>query len=177
MLNLITINEFDKVYEILEQSFPLNERRTYQGQKQLLNKDYYKIYALKEKEEIKAFIAVYELQSFIFIEHFAVNERYRNQGLGSLILSELNSIYDKPFILEVEKPEIELAKRRIEFYKRNGFFYNDYHYIQPSLNDTSSPIELKIMSTKTNLKENEFFEVAKRIYNMVYNVKNYIEQY
>ncbi len=170
MLVKITKNEFDKVYEILEQSFPLSERRTYQGQKQLLNKDYYKIYALKENDEIKAFIAVYELESFLFIEHFAVEDRYRNQGLGGLILRELSSIYDKQVILEVEKPESEIAKRRIEFYKRNGFYYNEYHYIQPALNEKSSAIELKIMSTKSRLDKTEFEIKRELIYKNVYNI-------
>lgn len=38
-------------------------------------------------------------------------------------------------VLEVELPEDSLKKRRIGFYERHGFTFNEYPYIQPPMGE------------------------------------------
>ena len=45
-------DEFDAVFAIMEQSFPLEEYRCYEGQKALLQKPAYRIYVTKEENRI-----------------------------------------------------------------------------------------------------------------------------
>ncbi len=168
-LKLLDTENFDLVYKIFEESFPPDEMRSYSGQKSLLQKDFYKIYVLQDVE-IKAFIAIYELGEITFIEHFAVSSACRNQGLGAKILKEIMGDKTKIYCLEVEPPLTEIAKRRIGFYRRNGFFYNDFYYVQPSLGEGRNPIELKIMSSGKELCENEFRLIKELIYKKVYGI-------
>ncbi|MEI3552766.1 MAG: GNAT family N-acetyltransferase [Acutalibacteraceae bacterium] len=90
-LRVAKTEEFDKIFSILENSFPPDEYRTYEGQKSLWNHPKYTVYVIPDDESdcIKAFITVWKFEDFAFIEHFAVNPFYRNQGLGSLILHEI----------------------------------------------------------------------------------------
>ncbi len=173
MLKELEYNEFDKAYSILCDSFPTDERRPYEKQKELLQKSSYKLlgYVDGQSEEIKGIIAIYEFYAFIFVEHLAVSAKYRNCGLGSDILKELMGGSDLPICLEVELPETELAKRRIGFYQRNGFYFNDYPYIQPAMAEGQNPIELKIMSTGQKLEHDEFLRIKALLYKEVYGVE------
>ena len=104
--------DFDKVYRIMEESFPIDERRTYEEQKALLNNKLYSIYILSdiENDNIKAFIAIWQFDDFAFVEHFAVSSSYRNGGIGALILQEVQKLLSCMICLEVELPEEEMAK-------------------------------------------------------------------
>ena len=66
-----------------------------------------------------AFLAVWEFDTFLFVEHFAVRKSCRNGGLGAVLLTQLTAQCRRPVILEVELPTGELEARRIAFYERN----------------------------------------------------------
>ena len=91
----------------------------------------YTVYVIPDDESdcIKAFITVWKFEDFAFIEHFAVNPFYRNQGLGSLILHEILNLLQCQICLEVELPKTDFAKRRIGFYERNGFLSITIHML------------------------------------------------
>ena len=169
MLHRLDIEEFDSVYKILHNSCPTDERRPYEIQKALLLRSDYSVLTVRDTDsDIKAFLAVYELETTVFIEHFAVSPEHRNQGLGSLMLNELINSTDKPVCLEAEPPVTDIARRRIAFYQRNGFCLNDYPYIQPALAPNQSPVELKIMSSPDPLTASEFDKLKILLYTKVY---------
>lgn len=170
MIREMNINEFDMIFSIMEKSFPIDEYRPFNQQKILLDNPKYKIYVLPDNEDdkVKAFISIWRLGEFAFIEHFAVNPIYRNQGLGSLILTEIKGMFDCKMCLEVEPPETEFAKRRIEFYRRNGFYLNEYPYMQPSIAKGRKPIPLLIMTTDGPVSKERFEEISETIHKDVY---------
>lgn len=172
MMEKLTKNDFDKVYPIMEESFPPDERRTYQEQKALLSNSKYSIYVLPDDEtkEIKAFLAVWQFDDFAYIEHFAVNQAYRNGGLGSQILHEIKKELSCMICLEVELPDCEIAKRRIEFYKRNGFFLNEYPYEQPAISKGRNPLSLLIMTSGSKITKDRFDEIKALLYKCVCQV-------
>ncbi len=172
MLQRLNNNDFDKVFEVMVESFPMEEYRTYEEQKNLLKNPKYRIYIIKDEKEdnVKAFIGLWQFDQFAFIEHFAVNSKYRNQGLGSFILKELFQALSCRICLEVELPNTDFAKRRIEFYKRNGFFLNDYPYIQPSISEGRKPVPLAVMTTQSGISKALFEEIKKVLYQEVYHV-------
>ena len=163
-------DEFAKVFSILKDSFPRDEYRTYDGQKSLLNNPFYNIYVLPDLEEknIMAFIAVWQFEGFAYVEHFAVSSQYRNRNLGSQILNKITKVLSCPLCLEVELPETDTAKRRIEFYKRNGFFFNDYTYFQPPFHKGKDPLPLAIMTYKESISKDEFEKIKAVLYREVY---------
>ena len=115
MLKKMEIKEFDQVYTLMEESFPKDEYRDYQKQKELFQNPEYQILIEKNPEfrEIKAFFAAWEFETFIYVEHFAVNPILRNGGVGSRMLKALTEDAEKMIILEVEPPTEEIAVRRV----------------------------------------------------------------
>lgn len=108
-------SDFDRVWEIMEISFPPEERRKREKQRELLEQEEYLLYGAKQGENLLGFLAVWELGEFLFIEHFAISPEARNSGLGRRMLHELQAKGHQKIVLEVELPEKELARRRIHF--------------------------------------------------------------
>lgn len=172
LLKRLEDNDFDKVYTLMDMSFPDDEHRSYVEQKKLLNNSKYIIYVMPDDEnnDIKAFITVYRFEDFAFVEHFAVNPKYRNQGIGSLILKELKKILKCRICLEVELPKTENAKKRISFYERNGFYLNQYPYVQPPFSENKHEIPLWVMTTGHAVEIDEFEQIKKILFKDVYHI-------
>ncbi|NLY76463.1 MAG: GNAT family N-acetyltransferase [Tissierellia bacterium] len=169
MIERLRNEDFDKIYNIMEMSFPSEEYRPYDKQKALLNKPEYSIYAMySEYKDIKAFIALWDFSEFAFIEHLAVHPEYRNCGIGAYILNELVERFSKTVCLEVELPETEIASRRIGFYKRNNFCLNQYPYMQPSISEGMKPVPMFIMTSPTEVDKDFFEHIKGTLYTKVY---------
>ncbi len=168
MVEKLNVSDFDGMFSIMEKSFPEDERRPYSEQKELLKNEYYNVYVEKENGSVIGFISVWGFPEFLYIEHFAVAPDYRNRGIGEKLVNYVSSLYDKTICLEVEPPEDEFAKRRIGFYERNGFFLNEYPYMQPPISKGKNPIPLMIMSKNDRLCKEKFTEVKSVLYTKVY---------
>lgn len=170
MIEILKKGDFDKFYKLMKKSFPSDEYRAYEEQKNLLDIPYYKAYTLyMPNNDIKAFITVWEFEDFAYIEHFAVNPKYRNKGVGSGLLGEITEKYDSLVCLEVELPETKMAGRRIGFYERNGFSLNTYPYIQPSMGEGKSTVPLLIMTTHGKIDSKTFEKIRDTLYKYVYH--------
>ncbi len=161
--------KFDEIFAILEDSFYESEYRTYDQQKALLDKSYYNVFIKEENGKILGFIMNWTFDTFCFIDHFAISKEYRNKGLGSTILQEFISQVNVPVVLEVENDDSELSLRRIEFYKRNGFYLSDCIYMQPPFKPNLDAVELRMMST-VKLNTEEYLENKKIVFKEVYKV-------
>lgn len=163
MLQRINETDFPEIYRIMQASFSDDEYRPYDEQLALFEEPEYRIYYMPA-----GFLAVWEFESFIYIEHFAVDPAFRNSGTGSAMLQELVKQYQKPICLEVELPEDELTRRRIGFYERNGFVFNEYPYIQPPISKGKSPVPLRIMTYRSEITREEFQKMKEILYRRVY---------
>ena len=171
-LERLRVEEFEEVWKIMEESFPKEERRTKEMQKRLWEQEKrYRVWGVKEGKQLMGFLAAWRFEGFVFLEHFAVNQGARNGGIGAAMLKQLKEQVESRIVLEVELPLEMLAKRRIAFYERNGFVYNDYPYIQPAMNKDTKPIPLRIMATGGRLLEGEFEEIRDCLYQYVYHQK------
>ena len=169
--NQISECEFDVFYALMCLSFPEEERRSREGFLRLCREcPYYKIYTLFEGDALIAFLTVWEFDSFTFGDHFAVLPEKRGAGLGSKLLSEIKQSSKLPFIIEVELPENEIAKRRIGFYERNGFNLCDFDYLLPPMQQGCSALPMKIMSFPSSLSSQEFEPIKAQIYKTVYKI-------
>lgn len=77
-------------------------------------------------DEFVGFCALVLRSSFVYLAFFAICEDKRNKGYGARILKYLQKKYQKPIILEAEKPyigasDLALRMRRAGFYTRAGF--------------------------------------------------------
>lgn len=168
-IELLNINDYDKVYVIMEQSFPCIEYRVYNEQYRLMSLSNYKIYVIKHDSDIIGFISIWLLSKYVFVEHFAINELYRGKGIGENLLRYIKDKYSY-IILEVELPHDINSKRRINFYNKHGFKYNDYEYSQPPLRVDYPYLDLAIMSYPASLSNNEFKSIVDELYKIVYKI-------
>ena len=170
-LDTLTERDFDSVWEIMEESFPRDERRSREAQRKILDVSWYHLYGYRAHGELMAFLAVWEFDTFLFVEHFAVRKSCRNGGLGAVLLTQLTAQSRKPVILEVELPTGELEARRIAFYERNGFVMNPFEYMQPAMGEDRHAIPLRIMSYPKQLVADEFETMRDVLYCHVYRQK------
>ena len=178
MLIELNLEHFDHIFDLMEASFPTDEYRKREEQKLLFSEPAYRVYGIFDdtNQGIVCFICCWNFENILYIEHFAVNPAYRNAGLGSRIIQEIPTIShmnltDGVICLEVEPPETDDAIRRIEFYKRNGYFINEFEYVQPPLSSGKAPVKLMIMTYGKSLTELEFQELKHILYKRVYKVK------
>lgn len=168
MLEILEEKDFDFVHQLMVDSFPPSERRTYQGQKDLLKRDDYKILVYMENDDILAFFAVWEHDKYRFLEHLAVNPNYRSRGLGSKTLRAFHELDNKTIILEVEPPVDETQKRRVLFYEKNGYFLSDFSYVQPKFHKDAETVDLVQMTYPRQLGTRDLEEAKRWLDRTVY---------
>ena len=171
-IELLKLNEkdFEKIYALMERSFPIEEVRTYENGLKILSDPNYKIFISKnEADQILGFIAEWDLGSNLFVEHFAVDQTLRGGGIGSGMMAAYLSQATKPVMLEVEDEKTEINERRIVFYQRLGFYWSDYGYHQPVMRgDVSKKIPLRIMSYPEPLTKESFRNFRHQVFSQIY---------
>lgn len=173
------MKSFNDIWKIFEESFPQDECRNLKDQKELLKESRYNLNPVYDGGEIIGFTAIWNLENFTYIEHFAIKKELRGKGYGSKIIKDVISKNNKLIILEVEKPETDEAIRRIEFYKRLGFHINNYEYIQPPYDKDKRYVPLVIMSFPNKIDMSEFIKIRDDLYKKVYkfNIKDLCKLY
>lgn len=170
IIRKIDISEFDEVYQLFEDSFIPSELRPYKLMKELFNHEFV-IYAYKKDNEILSALIVWEFNECVFIENFATLKTMRNLGLGSKMLTYIKNIYkDYLIVLEVEEPVHNEEIRRVHFYKKNGFYFNDYCYVQPVLRTGYPGVMLYLMSYPSHIDTMEYENIKNILFNQVYKV-------
>ncbi|MDE5977374.1 MAG: GNAT family N-acetyltransferase [Turicibacter sp.] len=155
----------------MKESFPVDEFRSYEKQKELLQRQDYQLKVFEQEGQVVGFCAYYIFDEFIYIEHLACKEWARGLGIGTKLVQEvLDGAGELTVILEVEVPMDEVTKRRVHFYERLGFVLNTYPHYQPPLNETTGIVELKIMSSFKGLKEEEQKQFRRILNQKVYGV-------
>lgn len=165
--------EYGKVQSLLESSFPIEERRDRNEQREQTNTNScFFCNIITHNNEFIGIINYWNLNSCYYIEHFALEEHIRNKGFGSETISLIKRVLnDKPIILEVELPEEELSIKRISFYEKNDFKLLKNKYMQPPYRERGKEIELKLMCY-TNIDTNCFSirEIIEEIKEEVYSI-------
>ncbi|MEG1519397.1 MAG: GNAT family N-acetyltransferase [Clostridia bacterium] len=167
--NKISDKDKNTIISIMLEAFPSYERRDEKRQTALFDNEHYNVLAIKSDDKTVGFMSFWDFGDFIYYEHFAVNESARNCGIGKNTLEKLIAISDgRPMIFEVEPPIDEMATRRMNFYKRNGFDDNSFPYCQMPLNPCDKPSPMVVMSKNIKLTAESFEYYKWIIYNKVY---------
>ncbi len=171
MLHPMKSAQFDTIYQMIIASFPRHEVRPYHVQKEMLDNPNFHIYVMEDEVGcVKAFISIWDVEDYGFVDHFAVSPNHRNEGLGSGILAEVHQFLGRELFLEVDLPETEIARRRIGFYERNGYTLNPYPYQLPALTADSEAVVLRIMSTGGMLSQEKFQLLHRGLLATVYGI-------
>lgn len=165
-----TIQEFNTIQHLIEISFPEDERRTAAEQRKVWEDPHFRCYVLDDGGQILGFMTIWQFEGWAYAEHLATNPEIRGQGAGARILQEIKTLVTGQLCLEVEHPDHEMARRRIGFYKRNGFYMNDYPYIQPAYSPGKNPVPLLIMTTDGPIDTETYEMIRDTLYHDVYKV-------
>lgn len=159
MVKLQRILTEDKLYawamELLAVSFPSEERRDDDLQRQFMSHPDYRLQAIMDGDEPVGVVGYFDVADFIYFENFCVAPHKRNNGYGSQALKLLTSL-GKTFILEAELPTDELTRRRIAFYKRNGMVENSYAHIQPHYRATDADLPLVVLTYGAPITQSQY---------------------
>lgn len=134
--------EFDNIYTWYLQDFPEKERKSRAHLEKLMKEESYRLYIAKapEYDEIMVYAFVYEIPEtgIRWLDYFAVNEKYRGEGIGSRFLKNLSTLEkSRGMLLEVEIPgsleeQWEIQQKRIRFYERLGAVRTPVNYLFPT---------------------------------------------
>ncbi len=149
--------------EIYRRAFPSDERRDFCLIRPLTQSETMTFYLICTKSRgVIGILSLWDFENFVYIEHFALCEELRGGGYGTAVLQLLQSVTQKPVVLEVELPNDELSRRRIEFYSRLGFRTLPFDYIQPPYDSTKSSLPMLIMLHGEVEEDKKFFSYAVR---------------
>ncbi len=162
----------DFIERVYTESFPVDERRDFDEVVRLLREnDDFAIALLCDEDTPVGFISYWPWSDFTYMEHFAIDSCCRGAGYGATAMTSLLHLLGKPAVLEVEKPDDELSRRRIRFYQRLGFVLSSRPYTQPPYSADRQPLELRLMSYGAIDLDQTFELVVTRIHNRVYSVE------
>ena len=151
----VTDEAFNTVFDKMTTAFPYEERRDYFDQKECLKSSRFKFLEIYDDDTAVGFIGLWVFESFVFIEHIAIDENKRGGGYGTKAIELVKKSYNLPLILEAEAPETETQKKRIAFYEKLGFKVNNFDYTQPSYHGGEG-VPLLILSYPNLLSNVEF---------------------
>lgn len=81
---------FTQFWDIYKESFPQEERRDMDDYSENLVKDpHYKFLPFFNDKSMIGFVSLWDLDTFLFIEHFAVHRKLRGNGYGTKILRKI----------------------------------------------------------------------------------------
>ena len=154
----------------MQQSFPLAEYRSFADTQALLSRGDYELLVHADADGIIGLIAHWKLDDFLFVEHFAVSEPRRGNGIGGTLMKAYISEAMRPVILEVEADDSPIARRRIAFYQRLGFTLSTFGYEQPCLQGGESHIPLLLMHSPAFVSDELLQQAREQIFRIVYRI-------
>jgi len=138
--------ELEAIYRSMQQNFCDDEIRTFPDFKREFSLEKYRLVHIVEGGQRLGYMGIWLLSDVTYIEHFVVYEKFRSTGIGSSALTECKRLYPS-IVLEAEPPEDADKVRRINFYKRNGFYVNDdIDYLQPPYKAGSNSVKLYLLT-------------------------------
>lgn len=164
----INSNEYLFTEMLLTQSFPIDEYRNFDEQRQNVSAlDIFHLYVVKDEETPIGFISIWKFNDFSYVEHFAIEPTMRKKGYGSMVLDKVKE-QEPRIVLEVEIADNDVSQRRIDFYTRNGFVLCKKQYIQPAYRPEGNELLMHIMYYGNVDIEKEFNKIKNQLYRHVY---------
>lgn len=176
ILKKITLDnksDLEFIEKLYIESFPRNERRPILEMHHLLkDESRFNMFLLETEDSRIGFVTYWKLDSFIFIDHFAISSEQRNGGYGQKAVQELIKQTSLPLIGEIELPTVsELAARRVKFYEKQGFQIWDLPYEQPPYEEGFNAIPMLTITYRDLDFPSNFETVRDTIYSEVYKKK------
>ncbi|ANQ47959.2 GNAT family N-acetyltransferase [Flammeovirga yaeyamensis] len=170
MIQIIDGN-FEELWNIYSYSFPEDEQRSKEDILQLMHEGELHFKGIYEHDTLYGLIAYRQLDNFIYIEYYAMAKESRGLGLGTRFLNFFTQQFRHYcIVLEVEKPTSEVSQKRIKFYEKSGFKFNNNNFEQPPLTDDGNAVPMNLMSWPILIEDTGFEMVKDILYKKVYHL-------
>lgn len=157
------------VEQLLTLSFPAEEYRPLAEWKRLTDeKQAFHNQVILDDGQPVGLVTHWDFDRFCYVEHLAISPDARNGGYGGRLLQLLQQQLKRPIVLEVEKPQEEMARRRIGFYQRHGFELWTTPYLQPPYRPGDSMLPMHLMVWGELHESEAYEEVKSTLYREVY---------
>lgn len=153
--------------DLYENSFPVFEQRTEEQQESAFKKENYHLDTYWDCKQFIGFIAYWEFETYIYIEHFAINTEIRGKGYGSSILNSFTESTGKTVILEIDPVNDSISEARLRFYQRCGFYENNHPHTHPAYREGYTPHPLTVMTTQRKITVEEYNKFNSDLCNIV----------
>ena len=158
----------DTIQPWYEDSFPIDERRSFNELTSLLSCPDMHLCAVVSQEKPVGFILYWQWDDIVFVEHFAIDPDQRGKQFGEQALAHLLQVESRYLLLEVERPDDEISQRRVGFYERQGFVLNPFDYVQPPYQPGKAAIPMRLMSVPAIANQADFDSLSALIKVRVY---------
>ena len=178
-INLLNKKEFVSVYnKYMLVDFPSEELKTKELILSFIDSGIYFPYGLFENGELRAYAMMFGLKEhkYMLLDYYAVCSNLRSKGYGSKFLKLLkeNLMFLNGIIFEVESgktaigDEIDVCKKRIRFYLKNGL-------VEKNLTCILNGVDLRIflLPVLENGDEQLLFDELDSIYKIMYGEEIY----
>lgn len=126
MTKATTLMQWLRIYRLYRSAFPRSERKPFSMIYKMSRKGKTDVWYCTHKERFVGLAITINGPDSILLDYFAISTHCRNGGYGSMILLALIEEYaPMPIFGEIENvvdpgDDLELRKRRKQFYLRNG---------------------------------------------------------
>lgn len=170
MINDLQNKEFYK--NLYNDAFPPEERWNFDMILENKDNHNYKLYAILDDDTPIGLTMLWDLGDFNYGEYLAIDKNLRGKKYGSEVLTKiLDMLKDKLIVIEVEPYDLdEIARKRIEWYKRFGLILAEHDYDMSCIdkNNNISTIKMKIMTSREIQNKEEHDNITSIIYKKVY---------
>lgn len=153
---------FNPLMDLYTEAFPEEERRIISDLATLVEQESRMHFnVIRFDGELAGLCIYWNFGEFFYLEHLAVYAHLRNKKIGQQVLNWLEENLQGLRILEAEPADEEMAIRRVNYYKRNGYEVRKTDYIQPSYDGVRNPIPLWMMTSAESESLDAYIETIK----------------
>lgn len=135
----LELDEIERIFDHnLYEHFPDAEIKPFWKIERLYNKGHYKVFVMEKDRDLYgyAFLIINHQDEIALLDYFAMNPKFRGQGIGSIFLKELRALIDvKGILIESEIPDEAkteadrlVREKRIKFYLKNDAILTEYYW-------------------------------------------------
>lgn len=132
--NLQDKHDVKKSYALYKRAFPKEEQKPFKFLLNGVKKGFYELFVVSDDENSFYGIAfMVKKDNIVLLDFLAIDEEFRNQGLGSKVLKLLQEKYaNQKLVIEIEDTTVPAKNivdrlRRKEFYLRNNMVMQNFN--------------------------------------------------
>ena len=156
-------NNLEEIKQLYMDAFPFEERIPFYIMVLVGNDNGVEFLSIYDDDTWLGFIHTLVGDELSYIFYFAIDNRLRRSGYGSKILHEYKKIHPRLSLaiepIEENSDNIKQRRKRLEFYKKNGFETLDTKVVEMG-------IEFELMGAKgMEIKESDYKKLVKKFFN------------